>query len=232
MRITAFFMLACTAAWIGVSMYFGLTQIVGIAFIIALVAYAFLAWSIDRDDKSEDTKEELKMMSTPMWRMIMLILIGIVGLPLGSRLLVDGGISLGHELGASETIVGLTLLAVGSSIPELGASVAAAVRKQSDVAMGNIIGANIFNILGAGGVVSILAPRDHLSPEFAAFSNWVMLAAAVLLVLVVFLKRRVGVVTALIFLALYGLYLYGLWDNWSFQGLGDLIIVPSAHSPT
>ena len=232
MRITAFFMLACTAAWIGVSMYFGLTQIVGIAFIIALVAYAFLAWSIDRDDKSEDTKEELKMMSTPMWRMIMLILIGIVGLPLGSRLLVDGGISLGHELGASETIVGLTLLAVGSSIPELGASVAAAVRKQSDVAMGNIIGANIFNILGAGGVVAILAPRNQLSPEFAAFSNWVMLAAAVLLVLVVFLKRRVGVVTALIFLALYGLYLYGLWDNWSFQGLGDLIIVPSAHSPT
>jgi cation:H+ antiporter len=232
MRITAFFMLACTAAWIGVSMYFGLTQIVGIAFIIALVAYAFLAWSLDREDKSEDTKEELKMMSTPMWRMIMLILIGIVGLPLGSRLLVDGGISLGHELGASETIVGLTLLAVGSSIPELGASVAAAVRKQSDVAMGNIIGANIFNILGAGGVVAILAPRNQLSPEFAAFSNWVMLAAAVLLVLVVFLKRRVGVVTALIFLALYGLYLYGLWDNWSFQGLGDLIIVPSAHSPT
>ena len=86
MRITAFFMLACTAAWIGVSMYFGLTQIVGIAFIIALVAYAFLAWSLDREDKSEDTKEELKMMSTPMWRMIMIILIGIVGLPLGSRL--------------------------------------------------------------------------------------------------------------------------------------------------
>jgi cation:H+ antiporter len=232
MRITAFFMLACTAVWIGVSMYFGLTQIVGIGFIIALVAYAILAWSIDRDDKSEDTKEELKMMHTPMWRMIMLILIGIVGLPLGSRLLVDGGISLGHELHASETIVGLTLLAVGSSLPELSASIAAAVRKQSDVAMGNIIGANIFNILGAGGVVSILAPRAHISPEFTAFSNWVMIGAALLLTLVVFLKRRVGVVTALIFLLIYGLYLYGLWDNWSFQGLGDLIIAPSAHSPT
>ena len=231
MRITAFFMLTCTAAWIGVSMYFGLTQWVGIGFLIALVAYAIIAWSVDRDDASEDTREELKMMHTPMWRMIMLILIGIVGLPLGSRLLVDGGISLGHELHASETIVGLTLLAIGSSIPELSASVAAAVRKQSDVAMGNIIGANIFNILGAGGVVSILAPRAHISPEFTAFSNWVMIGAAVLLTLVVFLKRRVGVATALIFLACYGLYLYGLWDNWSFQGLGDLIIAPSAHSP-
>jgi cation:H+ antiporter len=231
MRITAFFMLTCTAAWIGVSMYFGLTQWVGIGFLIALVAYAIIAWSVDRDDATEDTREELKMMHTPMWRMIMLILIGIVGLPLGSRLLVDGGISLGHELHASETIVGLTLLAIGSSIPELSASVAAAVRKQSDVAMGNIIGANIFNILGAGGVVSILAPRAHISPEFTAFSNWVMIGAAVLLTLVVFLKRRVGVATALIFLACYGLYLYGLWDNWSFQGLGDLIIAPSAHSP-
>jgi hypothetical protein len=59
-----------------------------------------------------------------------------------------------------------------------------------------------------------------------------MIGAAVLLTLVVFLKRRVGVVTALIFLLIYGLYLYGLWDNWSFQGLGDLIIAPSAHSPT
>jgi cation:H+ antiporter len=232
MRITAFFMLACTAAWIGISMFFGLTQWVGIAFLITLVAYAIVAWSVDRKDTTEDTKEELKMMSTPMWRMIMLILIGIVGLPLGSRLLVDGGISLGKEIGASETIVGLTLLAVGSSIPELGASIAAAVRKQSDVAMGNIIGANIFNILGAGGVVSILASRNQLSPEFTAFSNWVMIGAAVLLTIVVFAKRKVGPVTALIFLALYGLYLYGLWDNWSFQSIGDLIIAPSAHSPT
>lgn len=232
MRITAFFMLVCTAVWIGVSLYFGLTQWVGIGFLITLVAYIIIAWSVDRDDTSEDTKEELKMMRMPMWRMLILIMIGIVGLPLGSRLLVDGGISLGHELGASETIVGLTLLALGSSIPELSASIAAAVRKQSDVAMGNIIGANIFNILGAGGVVSILAPRAHISPEFTAFSNWIMIGAALLLTLVVFLKRRVGIVTGLVFLVCYGLYLYGLWDNWSFQGLGDLIIAPSAHSPT
>lgn len=232
MRITAFFMLVCTAAWIGIAMYFGLTQWVGIGFLITLVAYIIIAWSVDREDATEDTKEELKIMHTPMWRMLTLILIGLVGLPLGSRLLVDGGISLGKELGASETIVGLTLLAVGSSIPELGASVAAAVRKQSDVAMGNIIGANIFNILGAGGVVSILAPRDQLSPEFTAFSHWVMLGAALLLTLIVFLKRKVGAVTALLFLALYGLYLYGLWDNWSFESIGDLIVAPQAHSPT
>jgi cation:H+ antiporter len=215
MRITAFFMLLCTAAWIGISLFFGLTQWIGIAFIVALVIYLFVSWSIARKDMTEDTKEELELMKKPMWRMIMLILIGLVGLPLGSRLLLDGGISLGQELNASETIVGLTVLALGSSLPELGACIAAAVRKQSDVA-----------------VVAILAPREVLSPEFTAFSNWAMAGAAVLVTLVIFLRRRIGIGTGLVFLALYVAYLAGLYNNWSFQGIGDLIIEPAAHSPT
>jgi cation:H+ antiporter len=231
MRITAVFMLLCTAAWIGLSMFFGLTQFVGIGFVIALAIYAVVAWSVDRKDTTEDTKEDLKLMHVPWWRMITLILIGLVGMPLGSRLLVDGGISLGQELHASETIVGLTLLALGSSLPELGASVAAAVRKQSDVAVGNIIGANIFNILGAGGIVAIMAPRGQLSPEFTAFSHWAMAGAAMLVTIVIFLHRRVGVATGLLFLALYGVYLWGLYDNWSLQGIGDLIVAQPAHSP-
>jgi cation:H+ antiporter len=230
MRATAFFMLACTAAWIGVTMYFGLTQMVGIIFIVVLVLYAITAWSIARKDTTEDTKEELAIMATPAWRMAMLILIGLVGLPLGSQMLVDGGISLGDELGASDTIVGLTILALGSSLPELGASLAAAVRKQSDVAMGNILGSNIFNILGAGGVVAILAPRDQLSPEFTAFSNWGMAGAAILVTLVIFLHRRVGMLTGLLFLLCYAVYIYGLWANWSLEGLGDLIIQPAAQT--
>ncbi len=127
--------------------------------------------------------------------MIALIFIGIIGLPLGSKLLVDGGISLAKETGMREEIVGLTLLAVGSSLPELGAGIAAAVRKQSDVAMGNILGANIFNILGVGGVVSLISPysTQALSPEFTGCSNWVMGLAAVLITAVVFLHRRVGI---------------------------------------
>jgi len=232
MRITAFFMLVCTAAWIGISLFFGLTQWIGIGFIIALVVYLLLSWNIARTDTTEDTKEELEIMNQSWWRMLMLILIGLVGLPLGSRLLLDGGISLGHELNASETIIGLTVLAFGSSLPELGACIAAAVRRQSDVAMGNVLGSNIFNILGAGGVVAILAPRETLSPEFTAFSNWAMAAAAVLVTLVVFLQRRVGVATGVLFLVLYVLYLAGLYNNWSFQGIGDLIIEPAAHRPT
>jgi cation:H+ antiporter len=232
MRITAFFMLCCTAAWIGVTMFFGLTQIVGMIFLVVLAIYVVLAWMIDREDTTEDTHEEIAIMNTPAWRMTMLILIGLIGLPLGARFLVDGGITLGKELNVSERIIGLTLLAFGSSLPELGAAVAAAVRKQSDVAMGNIIGACIFNILGVGGVVGILGPRTALSPEFTAFSNWAMALAAILVVLVIFAKRRVGVLTGLVFLTLYGVYLLGLVNNWSFEGVGDLVIAPQAQTPS
>ncbi len=232
MKLTAIFMLACTAAWIAVAMTVGMTQWVGMIFIGILVAYVIIAWSIAREDRSEDTKEELELMKKPMWRMITLILIGLVGLPLGSRLLLDGGITLGTELNASPTIVGLTVLALGSSLPELSACVAAAVRKQSDVAMGNILGSNIFNILGAGGVVAILAPRETLSPEFTAFSHWVMLAAAVLVTLAALFNRRVGIATGVVFLVLYVLYLAGLYNNWSFEGVGDVLIQQSAQSPT
>jgi cation:H+ antiporter len=230
MRITAFFMLLCTAAWIAVTMFFGLTEITGGVFLVVLALYALAAWMIAREDTTDDTKEDIKLMNTPWWRMIMLILIGMVGLPLGSRLLVDGGITLGKELNISEAIVGLTLLAVGSSLPELGAAVAAAVRKQADVAMGNIVGANIFNILGVGGVVGILAPAK-LGPEFISFSHWTMGLAAILVTLVIFLKRRIGIATGLVFLLLYGAYLFGLVNNWSFDGLSDLIIAPSAQTP-
>lgn len=232
MRLTAVFMLICTIAWIALAMTVGMTQWVGIGFIAVLVGYVILSWLIAREDTTEDTKEELKLMNKPAWRMVMLILIGLVGLPLGSRLLLDGGITLGTELNASPTVIGLTVLAFGSSLPELGACVAAAMRKQSDVAMGNVLGSNIFNILGAGGVVAIMAPRDQLSPEFTAFSHWAMLAAAVLVTLVVLVKRRVGIATAVVFLALYVVYLAGLYNNWSFEGVGGLLVQPAAQSPT
>jgi cation:H+ antiporter len=204
---------------------------VGVVFLVVLLVYVLVSWSVARKDTTEDTKEETRIMNTPAWGMIMLILIGLVGLPLGSRLLLDAGISLGEELNASETIIGLTVLAFGSSLPELGACIAAAVRKQSDVAMGNVLGSNIFNILGAGGVVALLEPRTVLSPEFTAFSNWAMAAAAVLAVLVVFSQRRVGILTGFVFLVCYALYLAGLYNNWSLDGVGDLIVAPAAQRP-
>src|SRR5690606_23246940 len=134
MRLTATFMLLCTAAWIAITLLYGLDALVGVAFLARLIGYALVAWFINRTDHTEDTPEEKEMMKMPSWRMVLLILIGLVGLPLGSKLLVEGGISLAEATGIREEFVGLTLIAVGSSLPELAAGVAAASRKQSDVA--------------------------------------------------------------------------------------------------
>ena len=79
-------------------------------------------------------------------------------------------------------------------------------------------------------MVAILGPRNQLSPEFTAFSHWAMLAAAVAITIVIFLHRRVGVLTGVILLAGYAVYLYGLWANWSLEGLSDLIIQPTAQT--
>jgi cation:H+ antiporter len=227
MRLTAFFMLCVTVAWIGITLVVGLNPLIGAAFLGTLLVYALIAWFINRTDKTEDTADDKVIMYTPFWRMITLILIGLVGLPLGAKLLVDGGISLAVETGMREEIVGLTLLAIGSSLPELGAGIAAAVRKQSDVAMGNILGANIFNVLGVGGAVALLAPHQSLSTEFTGYSNWAMGLAAILITLVVFLRRKVGMLTGLIFLVLYGVYITGLVYNWSFGDIRDYFIVPA-----
>ncbi len=227
MRLTATFMLLCTAAWIAITLLYGLDSLIGTGFLAALGVYAMVSWFINRKDHTEDTPEEKKIMQTPFWRMMMLILIGLVGLPLGSKLLVEGGISLAEATRVSEEIVGLTLLAVGTSLPELAAGVAAAVRKQSDVAMGNILGSNIFNILGVGGVVAMLAQSPSVSVEFTGYSNWAMGVAAILITLVVFLHRRVGWLTGAVFLALYAAYIIGLVQEWELNTVRDYFIVPA-----
>lgn len=227
MRLTAVFMLFCIGAWIAVTLTYGLDALVGVGFLATLIGYVMVSWFINRKDHTEDTPEEKKIMMTPSWRMVILILIGLVGLPLGSKLLVEGGISLAEATGIREEIVGLTLLAVGSSLPELAAGVAAAVRKQSDVAMGNILGSNIFNVLGVGGVVAVLSQSPSVSAEFTGYSNWAMGLAAILITLVVFLHRRVGWLTGAIFLVLYAAYIVGLVQDWDVNTLRDYFIVPA-----
>ena len=99
----------------------------------------------------------------------------------GARFLVDGSIALAKGLGVSDTIIGLTIVAVGTSMPELVTSVMAAIRKHADVAYGNIVGSNIFNVLFILGTTSMIQPID-IPAQIARFDIWVMLAATGLLV--------------------------------------------------
>lgn len=119
------------------------------------------------------------------------ILGGLVLLIAGARILLIGAVSLATSAGLSEAFIGLTLVAVGTSLPELAVSLMAALRRHADVAVGNVLGSNIFNALGILGVSAILQPLP-LADRIAWFDQWVMLAAAVLLLVFLYTGRRLS----------------------------------------
>ncbi|WP_163848943.1 calcium/sodium antiporter [Pseudooceanicola aestuarii] len=126
----------------------------------------------------------------PGWRIAIFLLIGLAGLPLGAELLVRNASIIARGFGVSDTVIGLTLVAVGTSLPELATTGMAALRRQADVALGNVIGSNMFNLLAIIGVTSLFG-QIPVAPEVLRFDLWVMLGATVLLVPFVFGSRDI-----------------------------------------
>jgi cation:H+ antiporter len=130
-------------------------------FILLVFFLLFLLYvykQLKKDDKSEIVPIHKKYTILKIW---MLILIGLAGLIAGGRLVVDNAVKMATTLGVSEKIIGLTIVAIGTSLPELATSVVAAVKKNIDLAVGNIIGSNIFNIFLILGVSSLVRPLDY-----------------------------------------------------------------------
>lgn len=122
------------------------------------------------------------------WKIGVYLLIGLIGLPLGANLLVDNATTIAARMGVSDTVIGLTLVAIGTSLPELATTVMAALRREAEVALGNVIGSNIFNLLLIVGVTGLIGPIP-VPAEFLRFDLWVMLAASLLLIPIVFRGR-------------------------------------------
>lgn len=141
----------------------------------------------------------------PWWRIGLYLALGLVGLPLGADLLVESSILIARQFGVSETVIGLTLVALGTSLPELATTVMAAVRRHAEVALGNVIGSNMFNLLAIIGISSMAGPIP-VNATFFTFDFWVMLGASLLLAPFVFLRLRMGRAIGLVFVALYVVY--------------------------
>jgi cation:H+ antiporter len=132
------------------------------------------------------------------------ILVGAVGLPLGASFVVESAVEIAHELGVSDAVVGLTIVAFSTSLPELATTVMAAYRKRTEVAVGAIIGSNIFNILAIMGVGAVLSPRPILVPDgFFTLDFPVMLGAAIALAVFVARGRSIGRVAGIVFVTAY-----------------------------
>jgi cation:H+ antiporter len=138
-----------------------------------------------------------------------LFLLGLVITIAGARLLVVGAVDLARIAGVSETVIGLTVVSVGTSLPELVTSVIAARRGQSGMALGNVLGSNVFNVLGILGLTALVVPLDVPS-QIAAFDIWVMLVVTLALAALIWLRGHLGRLAGLAALALYAAYLAAL----------------------
>jgi cation:H+ antiporter len=135
---------------------------------------------------------------------------GLVLVVVGGGWLVDGAIGLARAWGISETVIGLTIVAVGTSTPELVTSIVAAVKRQSDVALGNVLGSNIYNILGIGGVTALIAPTE-IPATIATFDAPVMLAISLVLLALARTGFRIGRREGGLLVAGYAGYVWLIW---------------------
>lgn len=213
------FVLLATAAWIGVTSMMPLTAAIGGAFLLGLLVYIVITvtqtLSAARKGVDVGLDEEEGVSGFKLWAYL---LVGIIGLPLGAHLIVEGGVGIARKFDLSEELIGLTLLAIGTSLPELGAGIAAALRKRSDVVIGNVLGSNVFNILGAGGIVSLFGPVE-IASGFPNYDYWALGAAALTLALFIVPRSKISRLAGLTMLLIYCLYLYGLVSGWNILSL-------------
>lgn len=219
-------MLIATFGWIAVTALLPLDARIGVFFVIGLLGYGIYTFATAREGARlglgmpSDAEKEAVIEARPMGlaRAISYILVGVIGLPVGAHLIVEGGVDLARTFHIPEEIIGLTLLAVGTSLPEIGAGIAAALRGKTDILFGNILGSNIFNILGAGGIIAFFGPIT-VAPTFPQYDHWAMALAALTVALFIIPKARVSRLAAVAMLLIYALYIYGLVDGWNILAL-------------
>jgi cation:H+ antiporter len=201
------YMLGATVLFIGLCLTGTLVWWHGLILLGALAVVLAATFLASRDKPAEAVELEGAEPAMPGWRLAMFLILGLVGLPLGASLLVDGATAIARAFGVTETVIGLTLVAVGTSLPELSTTVMAAIRRHADVALGNVIGSNLFNLLGIIGIALLVGPIP-VERTFLTLDLRIMLGATLLLIPFVVLRRDV---TRLWGILLTGLYLGYLW---------------------
>lgn len=183
-----------------------LNRWVGALFVSLLVAYLWLLFKVGGD--IEITKGETAEGAPPpsVLRGSMQVAFGIALLAIGARILVDGAIGAAEDLGVSRRIIGLTLVAIGTSLPELATVIVAAMKREDDLVLGNLVGSNIFNVLCILGITLLIQPFDISFAE-VRIDLLVMLAFAVSIWPLLLFKMRIGRKRGLTLLVFYSAYI-------------------------
>lgn len=192
--------------------FVGLTRYDGVCFLSIMLG--FLAYSIyqARKHKHEITPEET-FTPMPIWKAVLLMAAGLFGLIFGGELIVDKATAIAHSWGVSNAVIGVTIVALGTSLPELATSAIAAFKRNTDLAIGNVIGSNIFNVFLILGISTVVSPL-HTYDSFIVDASLAGGSSLLLMVLIACnKKRRLTRLGGVVMLALYGGYLYYLLSN-------------------
>lgn len=210
LRRDASTMLGAAVVFWALALTMPLGRAVGIALILGLIVY--LAWVLrtERAGTSASADDTAPSPKAPLAPPILLTLAGLGLVILGGATLVRGAVTLAQNAGVSETFIGLTIVAIGTSLPELVTSVMAALRRQGDVAFGNIVGSNIYNVLGIGGATALIAPAP-IPADIIRFDLPVMILASMTLIALAAYRARMSRHAGAALLLGYAAYTYAIW---------------------
>lgn len=210
-------MVACSVLLYLLLMDSRISRIEGVFLTVGIIAYTVITMVVARKNGDAQVQIPLEELTpVPPVKLnplvdVLLTIGGLVLLVFGSRFFVDGAIDIARILGVSEAVIGLTIVAGGTSLPELATSVIAAVKKESDIAIGNIVGSNIFNILAILGISGMINPL--YSPGIDQISIYFMLGTSVLLIPFMWTGFKLSRIEGVIFLLIYGGYMVYLWPK-------------------
>jgi cation:H+ antiporter len=208
--------LVASFALVGLAQHGMIGRLAGFIMVAALGAYLSYAYLTERKASRRDEvfreriAEDLGKPGMGLATALTLCVLGLVFLVAGAHLLVEGATAIARRFGISNAVIGLSLVAVGTSLPELATAAISAYRKHQDVVIGNIIGSNLFNILGILGVTGIVVPIP-IEGRIADIDIWIMLAVAIALAPIIWTGRVISRVEGGAFLTLYVVYMAWLF---------------------
>ena len=192
---------------------FHISRIEGAFLLLCIVGYvAGNIMTVKRTPPEENKIEGVEVPedhSKNLWRDISFLFIGLIALAFGSNFLVTGAVDLARIFGLSEALIGLTIVSIGTGTPEMATALMAAYRKRADLAIGNAVGSNLFNIMFVLGIAALVAPLD--GKGISSIDLYVMLGVTFLLLPTVWTGRILDRKEGFLFLAIYAGYMYHLW---------------------
>lgn len=172
--------------------------------ILLVLMCAFMVYLVFVAKSEKPAQEETPAKKMAIWQMILFIILGGAGIIFGSQITVDSATEIATHFGMSERLIGLTIVAFGTSLPELITSVIAAIKKNDDIAIGNVVGSNIFNILFILGLTGVITPINYASSSI--LDNIMALVAAIVLFICVLKNKKLGRIGGIVMLVIYAGY--------------------------